>query len=76
MRRLRSGIINLSSCTGVFPAAFLGIYPATKVYIDVMSRIIEQECKESNVDVLTYRPFGVSTPMMSQRQGKFMITPK
>lgn len=37
---------------------------------------MEEECKDSNVDVLTYRPFGVSTPMMSQRQGNLMISPK
>ena len=40
LRKNRSGIINLSSCTGFYPAPFTGIYPATKVYIDVMSRII------------------------------------
>jgi short-subunit dehydrogenase len=40
MRRNRSGIINLSSCMAVFPAPFVGIYPATKAYVDVMSRII------------------------------------
>lgn len=76
LRRARCGIINLSSCTGVFPAPFVSIYPVTKVYIDVMSRIIEQETKDSNVDVLTYRPFGVRTPMMSQKHGRLMISAK
>lgn len=60
----------------VFPSPFVGIYPATKAYIDVMSRVITEEIRDYNVDVLTYRPFGVSTPMMEQKHGPLMITPK
>lgn len=28
------------------------------------------------IDVLSVRPFGVKTPMMEMKKGKFMITPK
>ncbi len=31
---------------------------------------------KDKIDVLTIRPFGVKTPMMSMKKSKFMITPK
>ena len=65
----RSAIVNLSSCTGIYPSPRVGLYSFTKVYLDVFSRIITKECLDLGVDVLTYRPFGVSTPMMGMRKG-------
>ena len=65
----KSAIINLSSCTGVFPSPRLGLYSFTKIYVDVFSRIIAEECSMKNIDVITYRPFGVSTPMMGMKKG-------
>ena len=75
-RKHRSAFINLSSCTGVYPSPNTGSYPATKVYIDVMSRTLAEETKRTRIDILTYRPFGVSTPMMGNKRGPMMITPQ
>lgn len=72
-RANRSALINLSSCTGVFPSPRVGLYTFTKTYNDVFSRIIEKEYKEYNTDVLTVRPFGVTTPMMGMRKGSDVV---
>lgn len=43
--------------------------------LDIYSRTMSIENRDK-IDVLSVRPFGVQTPMMSMKKGKFMITPK
>lgn len=72
-RANRSAFINLSSCTGVFPSPRVGLYTFSKTYNDVFSRILTKQLHSHNIDVLTVRPFGVSTPMMGMKKGKLML---
>jgi hypothetical protein len=46
----------------------------TKKIIDVYTRTLEKELGDK-MDVVTVRPFGVTTKMMKMKKGPFMITP-
>lgn len=72
-RPTRSAIVNISSCTGVYPSHGNGLYTVTKMMLDIYSRTMTQENKDK-IDVLSARPFGVRTPMMDNLKGKLMIT--
>ena len=61
-RGSRSGIINLSSAASMFSYKGTAHYSATKTYDDFFSRALEPEVRHK-VDVLTVRPFYVTTPM-------------
>lgn len=74
-RRTKSAIINLSSSTGVFVSPFLTIYSSTKHLIDIYTRTLAAENREK-VDILSSRPFGVTTKMMKMGKGPLMITPE
>lgn len=52
-----------------------GLYSASKKIIDIYSRTMAIENRDK-IDILSVRPFGVRTPMMSNSKGKFMITAK
>jgi 17beta-estradiol 17-dehydrogenase / very-long-chain 3-oxoacyl-CoA reductase len=58
----KSGLINMSSAAGMIIYQGTAHYSATKTYDDVFSESINLEVK-NNIDVLTVRPFYVSTPM-------------
>jgi short-subunit dehydrogenase len=74
-RTERSAIINIASCTGVFLSPRVGVYSSTKRTLDIYSRIMEVENRDK-IDVISVRPFGVSTKMMKFKKGPFMITPR
>jgi 17beta-estradiol 17-dehydrogenase / very-long-chain 3-oxoacyl-CoA reductase len=69
----RSGIINLSS--GASLANFSGCvhYSATKKFDDYLSLTLAEEFREK-IDVLTVRPFMVTTPM-TRNTDSIMHTP-
>lgn len=71
----RSAILNLSSCTGVFISQGNGTYTASKMMQDIYSRTLSIENRDK-IDIISVRPFGVRTPMMGMKKGKFMISPK
>jgi len=60
--KYKSAIINISSMAGVKPVPFDTIYSATKAMSDYHSRCLSIEYK-NKIDVLSLRPFWVSTPM-------------
>jgi 17beta-estradiol 17-dehydrogenase / very-long-chain 3-oxoacyl-CoA reductase len=74
-RGQRSAILNVASCTGVYLSPRVGVYSSTKRSIDVYSRILDLE-NNDKIDVLSVRPFGVTTYMMKMKKGPFMITPR
>lgn len=65
--RERSAIVNVGSGMSVFPAPTLGIYPATKRYIELFTESLLKE--NGNIDVLLMTPLGVSTDMMAGFKG-------
>ena len=58
----------------MFPAPYVGIYSSNKHLIDIYTRTLDLE-NEDKIDVLSCRPFGVTTKMMKMKKGPFMITP-
>ena len=71
----RSAILNLSSCTGYYLTARLGVYSSAKLIYDVYSRVLSME-NEDKIDIMSLRPFGVTTKMMKMKRGPFMVSPR
>lgn len=74
-RERRSAIINLASSTGYHLTARLGVYSSAKLILDHYSQMIAQENKDK-IDIISLRPFGVSTKMMAMKKGPWMVTPR
>lgn len=74
-RKNRGAIINLSSCGGVFICQGTASYSPSKVMMDIYSRTLSIENRDK-IDIISVRPFGVSTPMLSMKKSKYIITPK
>lgn len=74
-RPLRSAILNITSCTGVYLASEVGVYSSGKKSIDIYSQILAEE-NNDKIDVVSVRPFGVATKLMRMKKGPFMITPR
>lgn len=73
-RRQRGVIINLSSFSALFPTPLLAIYSATKVYIDFLSRALQEECRGKGVIIQSVIPYYVSTRMTHHMQ-RSLFTP-
>lgn len=67
--------MNVSSCTGVFLSGRLGVYSSTKRSLDIYSQILDLEHRDK-IDIISLRPFGVTTKMMKMKKGPLMITPR
>lgn len=67
-RKFCSAIINLSSCDGVFPSAFVSVYSASKAFVDAFSSELGKEL-QGKVDVLALRPYWIRSnlPIMLKR---------
>jgi short-subunit dehydrogenase len=74
-RPQRSAIINIASCTGYYLSTRVGVYSSTKKSLDVYSRILDLE-NGDKIDIISVRPFGVTTRMMRMKKGPFMISPR
>lgn len=69
----RSAIVNVGSGVSVVPSPYLGTYPATKKFLDIVTNTINREYEQ--IDFLLVRPFGVSTDMMNGLKGNdFCVT--
>lgn len=74
-RTERSAVVNIASCTGVYLSPRVGVYSSTKRSVDIYSRILDLENKDK-IDILSVRPFGVTTAMMQMKKGPYMLTPR
>lgn len=74
-RKERSAIINMASCCGVYLSQGNATYTPSKVMLDIYSRTLTVENRDK-LDIISIRPFGVSTPMLRMLKSKFIITPK
>lgn len=73
-REKHSAIVHVSSAVGVFNALFCGIYPSTKLILDIYCQNLDLEQKDK-IDILSIRPFGVSTSMMGMKKNPEIIPP-
>jgi 17beta-estradiol 17-dehydrogenase / very-long-chain 3-oxoacyl-CoA reductase len=75
-RDKRSGIVNVSSMTGLCPLPYDAVYSASKAFTDFLSRALSVEYQKK-IDIISLRPFYVSTKMVFNREpGIFTITPE
>ncbi|CAG2112156.1 unnamed protein product [Medioppia subpectinata] len=75
--RARGVIINVSSFTANFPTPLLALYSATKVYIDYLSRALNEEYKSKGIIIQSVLPFYVSTKMTKYiKTSLFIPTPE
>lgn len=65
----------MASSTGVFFSPYVGIYSSTKNLVDIYSRTLSIE-NNNKIDIISCRPFGVTTSMMKMKKASFMITPR
>lgn len=65
LRRGRGAIVNVSSLSNICPVPLIGIYAATKAFVDYFSRSLEHEYRGSGITVQTVMPGYVSTNMTS-----------
>jgi 17beta-estradiol 17-dehydrogenase / very-long-chain 3-oxoacyl-CoA reductase len=66
-------IINISSFSACFPTPLLAIYSATKVYVDYLSRALNQEYTDKGIIIQSVLPYYVSTPMIRSPETSILI---
>jgi len=71
--RKRGIILNISSYSACFPTPLLAIYSATKIYVDYLSRALNQEYAEKGIIIQSVVPYYVSTPMIRSPKTSFLI---
>lgn len=74
-RHKRSAIVNMTSITALYFFPRLGVYSSVKKCLDITSRIVASE-NSDKIDVISVRPFGVSTRMSLMMKGAFVLTPR
>lgn len=73
--RRRGAIINISSTSSLFPLPLLGVYSATKIFVNYFSSALLQEYRSSGVIVQNVMPNFVSTAMTKMRRNFFVPSP-
>ncbi|CAG2117690.1 unnamed protein product, partial [Medioppia subpectinata] len=63
VRRGRGVVVNVSSFASNLPIPLIGVYSATKAYMDYFSRALEAECRHTGVIVQSLIPNVVLTKM-------------
>ncbi|XP_071539915.1 inactive hydroxysteroid dehydrogenase-like protein 1 isoform X2 [Panulirus ornatus] len=61
--RGKGAVINIASIAGCYPIPLMGIYAATKAFVDYFSQALEWEYRGSGITVQTITPAYVSTNM-------------
>lgn len=64
--------MNVGSAMSVFPSPVLGLYPATKLYIEKFTQALAEEYK-GKIDVLLLVPLGVTTDMTGGFKGRSVL---
>jgi len=63
VQRGRGAIINLSSCSAIYPLPLMAVYSASKAYVDYFTRCLQHEYRGSGIEIQCIMPFYVSTAM-------------
>ncbi|KAH9519178.1 hypothetical protein Btru_074910 [Bulinus truncatus] len=70
----RSGyIINIGSASGTFYVPLLSLYSASKAYIDVLSRCLQQEYSSKGITIQCISPFFVVSKLSKMRRPNLLI---
>ncbi|KAK3924867.1 Inactive hydroxysteroid dehydrogenase-like protein 1 [Frankliniella fusca] len=64
LRRQRGMIVNLSSISCLKPVPLMGVYAATKAYVDHLSQALSEECRGTGVKVQSLIPGYINTNMV------------
>lgn len=74
VERKRGAILNLSSASGLIPAALLALYGATKQFVDKFSKELHTEYSgKYNIHVQSQAPLWIATKLASVRAEKASI---
>jgi len=74
-RKLRSGVVNVSSMGGLAPSPFLQFYTSTKACVTSFTRSLGKEVG-SKIDVLCHSPAYVQTKMSKYSSGPHVAKPR
>ena len=77
LRRQRGIIVNLSSLSSLKPIPLMGVYAATKAYIDHLSQALSEECRGTGVKVQSLVPGYLNTDMLhlSPNSNPYLVPP-
>ncbi|XP_013404590.1 very-long-chain 3-oxoacyl-CoA reductase [Lingula anatina] len=75
IERRKGVIINVASASGISPVPFLGLYSATKAFVDFFSRSLQGEYGSKGIIIQSVMPFFVSTKMSRLRPSFSVPTP-
>ena len=73
--RRRGAIINISSTSSLYPVPLLGVYSATKIFVNYFSSALLQEYRSSGIIVQNVMPNFVSTAMTKIRRNFIVPSP-
>ncbi|KAK6184100.1 hypothetical protein SNE40_006632 [Patella caerulea] len=73
VERRRGYIINIASTAATAPLALLGLYSASKVYMDYFSQTLQQEVSNKGITVQVVLPGFVATKLSKIKKTSFMI---
>lgn len=76
LKNKRGAILNVSSATGVLPAALQTAYGGTKAFLNQFTEGLAQECGPKGVHVQCVIPLLVSTKLSRVRPNVFIPTAK
>lgn len=74
-RPKKSAIITLSSVTATHPCGNLAPYCASKAFNDVFSRCLDIDNYGGNIDILSIKAGGVTTPMLKNYSNCLILKP-
>ena len=73
--RRRGAIINISSTSSLFPVPLLGVYSATKIFVNYFSSALLHEYRSKGIIVQNVMPNFVSTAMTKMRRNFLVPSP-
>lgn len=73
--RRRGAITNISSTSSLYPVPLLGVYSATKIFVNYFSSALLQEYRSSGIIVQNVMPNFVSTAMTKIRRNFIVPSP-
>ena len=73
--KLRHGIVVVSSIAAEAPVTGFAIYSAAKRFSSQLTQAISYELKDTNIDMITFNPAGVSTKLAKKDPDPSFISP-
>ncbi|KAI3381851.1 hypothetical protein SNEBB_005738 [Seison nebaliae] len=69
-------VINMASAAALTPSPLLGLYSASKIFVDYFSRTLAMELRDTDISIETVLPFFVATKMsgISEKRKSFFVS--